>query len=84
MKEVYLFGTDDAGAPAYHVIVPFVMHDGTLLVDRGIVPKEKVNPATRRGGQISGEAHFVGVWRMPDPPPKPDRPISAAQRRGRV
>jgi len=67
-KEAFVFGTDNAGAPVYHVMVPFQMQDGRiLLVDRGIVPKEKLDPATRRAGQIEGEAHIVGVWRVPDP-----------------
>jgi surfeit locus 1 family protein len=76
-KEAYVFGTDEAGAPVYHVMVPFQLQDGrTVLVDRGIVPKEKIDPTTRRAGQIEGEAHLIGVWRVPDPPgwftPAPD------------
>ncbi len=75
-KEAYVFGTD-AGAPVYHVIVPFRLRDGrVLLIDRGIVPKEKLDPATRRAGQIAGDTPVVGVWRTPDPPgaftPAPD------------
>ena len=77
-KEAYVFGTSDAGGPVYHVMVPFRMQDGrTLLVDRGIVPKEELDPATRRTGQIEGATHVVGVWRVPDLPgwftPAPDR-----------
>jgi surfeit locus 1 family protein len=76
-KETYIFGTDTDGAPGYHVIVPFAMGDGrAFLIDRGVVPKEKLDPATRRAGQIAGETHVVGVWRTPDPPgvftPAPD------------
>jgi surfeit locus 1 family protein len=76
VKETYLFGTDDAGGPVYHVIVPFRTQAGTLLVDRGIVPKDQLDPATRRAGTIAGETHVVGVWRTPDAPgwftPPPD------------
>src|SRR6185437_12087378 len=51
-KEAYVFGTDNAGAPVYHVIVPFQLQDGrTMLVDRGIVPKEKIDPTVRQAGQ---------------------------------
>ena len=76
-KEAYIFGTDTNGAPGYHVIVPFTTGDGrTFLIDRGIVPKEKLDPATRRAGQIESIAHIVGVWRTPDKPgmftPAPD------------
>jgi surfeit locus 1 family protein len=76
-KEAYIFGTDANGTPCYHVIVPFKTGDGrAFLIDRGIVPKEKLDPATRRVGQIEGIAHVVGVWRTPDRPgmftPAPD------------
>jgi surfeit locus 1 family protein len=75
-KEAYVFGTE-GGAPIYHVIVPFAVGDGhVFLVDRGVVPKEKLDPATRRAGQVNGDTHVIGVWRMPDQPgaftPAPD------------
>lgn len=76
-KEVYVFGTDKDGAPVYHVIVPFRMNDGrTFLIDRGIVPKNKLDPVMRRAGQIDGVTRVTGVWRTPDGPgpftPPPD------------
>jgi len=76
-KEAYAFGTDKDGAPVYHVIVPFTVADGRIfLVDRGIVPKELLDPATRRAGERDGTAHLVGIWRTPDAAgmftPKPD------------
>ena len=68
-KEAYIFGTDADGAPGYHVIVPFTMRDGrTFLIDRGIVPKEKLDPATRRTGQINAVTRVIGVWRTPNRP----------------
>jgi surfeit locus 1 family protein len=46
------------------------------MVDRGEVPKEKLDPATRAGGNPAGEAQVTGVWRAPDAPgaftPPPD------------
>lgn len=76
-REAYAFATDANGALVYHVIVPFMVRDGrTLLVDRGIVPKERLDPATRRAGQLEDVRHIVGVWRTPDTPgaftPAPD------------
>jgi surfeit locus 1 family protein len=76
-KETYLFGTGSGGAPVYHVIVPFTDRLGhVVLVDRGVVPKEKLDPATRRAGQIAGETQITGIWRWPDAPstftPTPD------------
>jgi surfeit locus 1 family protein len=41
-----------------------------------VVPKERLDPATRRDGQLRDMRHIVGVWRTPDPPgaftPPPD------------
>jgi surfeit locus 1 family protein len=75
-REAYVF-TTDAGAPVYHVLTPFTADDGkVLMVDRGEVPKEKLDPATRAAGNVAGEIHVTGVWRVPDAPgfftPPPD------------
>ena len=68
-KEAYVFGTDASGAPAYHVITPFALDDGrTLLADRGIVPEHLRDPRTREAGELKGEQHITGIWRIPDPP----------------
>jgi surfeit locus 1 family protein len=75
--ECYVFGTGLQGAPVLHVIVPFTTTDGRkLLIDRGVVPRDLRDPATRTRGLIDGETMVVGVWRIPDPPgeftPPPD------------
>jgi surfeit locus 1 family protein len=76
-KEAYVFTTDASGTPVYHVLTPFTTVDGkTLMVDRGAVPKEKRDPATRTAGNLAGETAVTGVWRVPDAPglftPPPD------------
>jgi surfeit locus 1 family protein len=76
-KEAYAFTTGPDGAPAYHVLTPFVLGDGrALLVDRGYVPARLRDPKTRTAGEVSGERRVVGVWRIPDAPglftPAPD------------
>jgi surfeit locus 1 family protein len=76
-REAYVF-TTDAGAPVYHVLTPFTVDDGrVLIVDRGEIPKEKLDPATRLAGNVAGEVQVIGVWRVPDAPgaftPPPDR-----------
>ena len=76
-KEAYVYGTGLQGAPVFHVIVPFTTTTGkTLLIDRGIVPRDLRDPATRTRGLVQGETMLVGVWRAPDPPgtftPSPD------------
>jgi surfeit locus 1 family protein len=75
-REAYVFTTDQ-GAAVYHVLTPLKTDDGNILmVDRGEVPKERLDPATRAAGNIEGEVHVTGVWRVPDPPgaftPPPD------------
>ena len=75
-KEAYVF-TTDAGAAVYHVLTPFRTDDGkVLMVDRGEVPKEKLDPATRISGNVAGDVQVTGVWRAPDAPgsftPPPD------------
>jgi len=76
-KEAYVFTTVDDGAAAYHVVAPFTLDDGRmLLVDRGFVPPELKSPSSREAGELAGERHVIGVWRTPDPPgvftPAPD------------
>jgi surfeit locus 1 family protein len=75
-REAYVF-TTDAGAAVYHVLTPFTTDDGkVVMVDRGEVPKEKLDPATRASGNVAGEVQVTGVWRVPDAPgaftPLPD------------
>jgi surfeit locus 1 family protein len=76
-KEAYVF-TTDAGAAVYHVLTPFKADAGTILmIDRGEVPKEMLDPATRASGNPAGDVAVTGVWRAPDAPglftPAPDR-----------
>lgn len=79
-KEAYVF-TTDAGAAVYHVLAPFAVDDGrVLMVDRGEVPKDKLNPASRTEGNVAGETQVTGVWRTPDAPGSFTPPPDAAQR----
>ncbi len=68
-KEASVFTTDETGAPVYHVVTPLTTRDRrVLLVDRGAVPKERLDPGTRAAGQLEGFRPVVGVWRTPDAP----------------
>jgi surfeit locus 1 family protein len=74
-KELHLQGlltTEGKGmAPAstelgFYVITPMRLADGSVvLVNRGFVPQEKVDPATRQAGQLSGEQTVTGLMRAP-------------------
>jgi surfeit locus 1 family protein len=76
-KEAYVFTTNASGDPVYHVLTPFLTDGGkTLMVDRGAVPKERLDPASRAAGNVAGETSVTGIWRSPDAPglftPAPD------------
>jgi surfeit locus 1 family protein len=76
-QEAYVYAATDDGLPAYHVVTPFVLDGGRIVFfDRGIVPPNLKDPATRRVGLLEGEQKVVGVWRTPDAPgfftPPPD------------
>jgi surfeit locus 1 family protein len=76
-EEAYVYGIGVEGAPVYHVVVPFKTDDGrTLLIDRGIVPRDLRNPVLRQGGIDNRETKVTGVWRLGDAPgtftPAPD------------
>jgi surfeit locus 1 family protein len=68
-KEAYVFTTDEAGDAVYHVLTPFTVDDGrVLMVDRGMVPANRLSPASRAAGNIRGRTSVTGVWRVPDAP----------------
>lgn len=76
-RESYFFAASAAGEGIYHVLTPFTADDGrVLLVDRGVVPQSRLDPATRAAGNSGAPARLTGVWRVPDPPglftPAPD------------
>lgn len=67
-KELYYFTQGEGGGAGYDVVVPFVLDaGGVVLVDRGFVPEELRDPATRKAGTVEGETVVVGVARAPEP-----------------
>lgn len=57
------------GDPGFHIVTPFRLEDGSiLLVDRGFVPTARQSPATRAAGEIAGPTTVVGLLRFPEPP----------------
>lgn len=49
-----------------YVVTPFHCTDLgiTILVNRGFVPRKKVNPETRQKGQVEGQVDLVGIVRL--------------------
>ena len=78
-KEAYILRAS-ADGPVYHVLTPLALAGGgTVLVDRGSVPAERRDPATRQAGQPQGEVTVTGLMRPPEtrnaftPPDEPAR-----------
>lgn len=52
----------------YWVLTPLVTEDGfTVLVNRGFVPPERRDPATRAAGQATGPVAVTGLLRLSEP-----------------
>lgn len=55
-----------AGGIGYQVFTPFRTDAGWwVYVNRGFVPREKADPATREAGQVEGETRVAGLLRVP-------------------
>ncbi|MGH7074718.1 MAG: SURF1 family protein [Stellaceae bacterium] len=68
-RELYFHAIADDGTPGYHVFTPFRLDDGKIvLVDRGFVPENRRDPATRPEGILHGPVVVTGLLRLP-----PDR-----------
>ncbi|NYJ13720.1 surfeit locus 1 family protein [Rhizobium leguminosarum] len=66
-KETLVYASTVLG-PGYWVMTPLTLADGTaILVNRGFVPMERRDPATRRAGEVSGPVEITGLMRMTEP-----------------
>ncbi len=66
-RETLVQAATDEG-PGYWVITPLKMDDGTtVLVNRGLVPPDRRDPATRAAGNSAGAVQVVGLMRMTEP-----------------
>ena len=54
--------------PGYWVMTPLQLASGaTVIVNRGFVPLDRRDPASRRAGQVEGPVSVTGLMRMPEP-----------------
>ena len=66
-RETQVFASTDLGT-GYWVVTPLRAADGTVvLVNRGFVPTEKRDPATRATGEIAGPVTVTGLLRITEP-----------------
>lgn len=79
-KESYVYAPRTDGGPTrqgFKVVTPLhLVSGGAILVDRGWVPEQRKDPATRKEGQFEGEIEVTGTLRPPSAPgtftPPPD------------
>lgn len=50
----------------FHEYPIYAPSSGTILVNRGWVPRKNVDPKSRQAGQVSGTVELVGVVRRPE------------------
>lgn len=63
-QEMYLAARSYRGQAGSHVVTPLVLDDGrTILVDRGWVPPNRIDPTARRAGQVQGAVTVEGLLR---------------------
>ncbi|GAB1581291.1 SURF1 family protein [Phyllobacterium phragmitis] len=63
--ERHFFATHE-GRSGFYVYTPLQMADGrAVLVNRGFVPYERKDPATRAEGQVTGQVTVTGLARNP-------------------
>lgn len=66
-RETLVQATTELG-PGFWVLTPFDTARGfTVLVNRGFVPTERRDPATRAAGQIAGVTTVTGLLRITEP-----------------
>jgi len=65
-KEIFLGATSEAGQMGYQVLTPLQEPEGRIIfVNRGFIPSELKDPATRASGQIQGKVRIQGLLRLP-------------------
>jgi surfeit locus 1 family protein len=68
--QVYTVVSEEPGrhaGPGYWVLTPLELPSGAIvIVNRGFVPQDKKDPATRKEGQVQGEVTITGLLRTPE------------------
>ena len=65
-REVAVLAVTDLGS-GYWMLTPLETPDFTVLVNRGFVPPDRRDPATRPEGQVAGEVTVTGLLRLSEP-----------------
>ena len=69
-KDMLLIARPHQGQVGYEVLTPFSRADGAgiVLVNRGFVPMDRRDPASRSAARVDGETSVTGIVRVPQPP----------------
>jgi surfeit locus 1 family protein len=68
-KELHLYAFDEKYGPGWQILTPLERTDGgVVFINRGYVPQDIKDPATRRAGELEGEVEIVGLVRAPETP----------------
>ncbi|MDR6770958.1 SURF1 family protein [Azospirillum sp. BE72] len=69
-KELLLIARPHQGRVGYELLVPFQRADGAgiVLVNRGFIPMDLRDPASRPAGQVKGDVGVKGIVRLPQQP----------------
>lgn len=68
-RELTVLRPGSDGGSGYHVITPLLSSSGgAVLVDRGWVPFDRRDPASRAEGQVAGWVELEGIVRLADEP----------------
>lgn len=69
-KDLLVIARPHQGQVGYEVLTPFERADGAgiLLVNRGFVPMDRRDPASRAAARLEGETTVRGIVRVPQPP----------------
>ena len=66
-KEALVYASTELG-PGSWVMTPLgLQNGGTILINRGFVPTDKRDPATRQAGQPTGPVTITGLLRISEP-----------------
>ncbi len=65
-REAAVQAVTERGA-GYWILTPFQTKEFTVLINRGFVPPDRRNPATRAAGQVGGEVTITGLLRISEP-----------------
>ncbi|MCJ2084186.1 SURF1 family protein [Methylobacterium sp. J-090] len=65
-RETLVQAVTEAG-PGFWVLTPLEGEGRTVLINRGFVPKERRDPATRAAGQVTGPVRVTGLLRLTEP-----------------